>query len=109
MAFRHEVLHVRRQKQRLIDIPRPKILAHSQRLNQTRLELNSDYSDRLLEHDPEKWVPVFPRDKREAFARRSCSNKKIGRDDEPRADSEPRTPASAPIDPTGRRRLIPSG
>src|ERR1700678_727300 len=29
------------------------------------------------EHDPEKWIPVFPRDKREAFARRSCSNKKI--------------------------------
>jgi hypothetical protein len=27
------------------------------------------------EHDPEKWEPVFPRDKREAFARRSCSNK----------------------------------
>ncbi|WP_283813341.1 hypothetical protein [Bradyrhizobium sp. Leo121] len=21
-----------------------------------------------LEHDPEKWKPVFPRDKREAFA-----------------------------------------
>jgi hypothetical protein len=29
-----------------------------------------------LEHDPEKWIPVFPRDKREAFARRSCSIKK---------------------------------
>jgi len=28
------------------------------------------------EHDPEKCVAVFPRDKREAFARRSCSNKK---------------------------------
>ncbi len=28
------------------------------------------------------WLPVFPRDKREAFARRSCSNKKIGRDDD---------------------------
>ena len=27
-------------------------------------------------------VPVFPRDKREAFARRSCSNKKIERDDD---------------------------
>jgi hypothetical protein len=36
------------------------------------------------EHDPEKWVPVFPRDKREAFARRSCSNKKIERDDDSR-------------------------
>src|SRR5438445_4861869 len=35
-----------------------------------------------LEHDPEKWVPVFPRDKREAFARRSCSNKKVERDDD---------------------------
>jgi hypothetical protein len=23
---------------------------------------------RALEHDPEKWKPVFPRDKREAFA-----------------------------------------
>jgi hypothetical protein len=46
-----------------------------------------------LEHDPEKhalgprpdgWVPVFPRDKREAFARRSCSNKNIERDDDPK-------------------------
>ena len=44
-----------------------------------------------LEHDPEKhalgprpdgWAPVFPRDKREAFARRSCSNKKIERVDD---------------------------
>src|SRR5882762_9192022 len=26
---------------------------------------------------PDGWVPVFPRDKHEAFARRSCSNKKI--------------------------------
>ena len=48
MAFRHEVLHIRRQKQCLIDIPGAKILAHSPRLNQTRSELNSDYSDRLL-------------------------------------------------------------
>src|SRR5258705_7712839 len=48
MAFRHEVLHIRRQQQCLIDIPGAKILAHSPRLNQTRSELNSDYSDRLL-------------------------------------------------------------
>src|SRR5882757_2949701 len=48
MAFRHEVLHIRRQKQRLIDIPGAKILAHSLTLNQTRPELNSHYSDRLL-------------------------------------------------------------
>jgi hypothetical protein len=30
-----------------------------------------------IEHDPEKWEPVFPRDKREAFARRSCSKKEM--------------------------------
>src|ERR1035437_4913667 len=48
MAFRHEVLHIRRLQQCLIDIPGAKILAHSPRLNQTRSELNSDYSDRLL-------------------------------------------------------------
>src|ERR1700682_1484213 len=44
-----------------------------------------------LKPDPEKhalglrsdgWKPVFPRDKREAFARRSCSNKKIERNDD---------------------------
>jgi hypothetical protein len=33
----------------LIDIPGTKILAHSQRLNQNLSDLNSDYSDRLLE------------------------------------------------------------
>src|SRR5882757_9508613 len=48
---------------------------------------------RALEHDPEKWIPVFPRDKREAFARRSCSNKKIERDD----DSKKSHPALAKI------------
>ena len=50
-------------------------------------------------HDPEKacpaldagWVPVFPRDKREAFARRSRANKKIERDD----DSKKSHPALA--------------
>src|SRR5229473_2853872 len=52
MAFRHEVLHIRRQKQCLIDIPGAKILAHSPRLNQTRPALNSDYSDRLLARHP---------------------------------------------------------
>jgi hypothetical protein len=54
-----------------------------------------------LEHDPEKhalgprpdgWVPVFPRDKREAFARRSCSNKMIERND----DSKKSHPAQGP-------------
>jgi hypothetical protein len=44
----HEVLHTRRQKQRLIDIPGAKVLAHSPRLNQTRADLNSHYSDGLL-------------------------------------------------------------
>jgi hypothetical protein len=32
----YEVLNTRRQKQRLIDIPGAKVLAHSPRLNQTR-------------------------------------------------------------------------
>src|SRR5438552_17617648 len=44
----HEVLHTRRQKQRLTDIPGAKVLAHSPSLNQTRWHLNSDYTDRLL-------------------------------------------------------------
>src|SRR5882672_10040085 len=39
------------------------------------------------------WAPVFPRDKREAFARRSCSNKKIERDD----DSKKSHPALGPF------------
>ena len=41
------------------------------------------------EHDPDpkgrvcaKLVPVFPRDKRQAFARRSCSNKRLERNDD---------------------------
>ena len=41
-------------------------------------------AQRRLKHDPENACsrpmgghPVFPRDKREAFARRSCSNKKV--------------------------------
>jgi hypothetical protein len=33
-------------------------------------------SQQTLEHDPEKWVPVFPRDKREAFARRSAQTRR---------------------------------
>src|ERR1700751_5959135 len=52
MALRYKVLHIRRQQQRLIDIPGAKILAHSPTLNQTRSDLNSDYSDRLLAPRP---------------------------------------------------------
>ena len=48
VVLRHEVPHIRRQKQRLIDIPGAKVLAHSPSLNQTCWDLNSDYSDRLL-------------------------------------------------------------
>src|SRR6266481_5838990 len=49
------------------------------------------------------WVPVFPRDKREAFARRSCSNKKIERND----DSKKCHPAlGGEPDLTGRRRVV---
>src|SRR5258707_9274931 len=43
------------------------------------------------------WVPVFPRDKREAFARRSCSNKKMERDD----DSKKSHPAPGLIEKRG--------
>src|ERR1700757_3974311 len=42
-----------------------------------------DHDLNALAHDPEKWKPVFPRDKRDAFARRSCSNKKV----QPESDS----------------------
>src|SRR6266850_6822339 len=45
------------------------------------------------------WVPVFPRDKREAFARRSCSNKKIERDD----DSKKSHPALGSLEVLLRR------
>src|SRR5258705_245350 len=31
----------------------------------------------LLEHDPEKRIPLFPQDKREAFARTSCFNTQL--------------------------------
>src|ERR1700704_7078832 len=41
---------------------------------------NAGPRPRRLKHDPEKCVAVFPRDKRNAFARRSCSNKKLERD-----------------------------
>jgi hypothetical protein len=35
-----------------------------------------------LAHDLGKGIPFFPRDRREAFARRSCSIQKIARDDD---------------------------
>ena len=54
----------------------------------------------VVEHDPEKWAPVFPRDKREAFARRSCSNRKIERDD----DSKKRHHASVVFRRLGKPR-----
>src|SRR5882672_4140823 len=57
-----------------------------------RMTLRGDDTT-ILEHDPEKWAPVFPRDKREAFARRSCSNKKIEQDD----DSKKSHPALASV------------
>ena len=46
----------------------------------TGVRANAGPRPRSLEHDPEKCVAVFPRDKRNAFARRSCSNKKLERD-----------------------------
>ena len=39
------------------------------------------FSEKIMfkqkDHGPEKWQPVFPRDKREAFAQKSCSNKEM--------------------------------
>jgi hypothetical protein len=49
------------------------------------------------------WIPVFPRDKREAFARRSCLNKKIERDD----DSKKSHPALADRNRLGIRHSVP--
>src|ERR1700758_1903192 len=56
----HEVPHIRRQKQRLIDLPGAKVLAHSPSLNQTRWDLNSDYSDRLLDQPKPEGPPPCP-------------------------------------------------
>ena len=44
----HEVVHIRRQELRLIDLPGAKVLAHGTGMKQTRGQLNSDYSRRLL-------------------------------------------------------------
>src|SRR6266436_5647657 len=66
----HEVPHIRRQKQRLIDIPGAKVLAHSPSLNQTRWDLNSDYLDRLLadQLDMSSSSPIL-------FARARCTKR----------------------------------
>ncbi len=45
---RHIVLHARRQKLRLVNLPGAKFLAHGPARNQTRPHLTSHYSDRLL-------------------------------------------------------------
>src|SRR4029077_5507033 len=70
VVLRHEVPHIRRQKQRLIDIPGAKALAHSPSLNQTRWDLNSDYSDRLLERYPGRYdvLDFYGRKVAEEFA-----------------------------------------
>ena len=39
--------------------------------------LAHDLEKQALGPRPDGWEPVFPRDKREAFARRSCSNKRM--------------------------------
>src|SRR6202453_3177080 len=48
MLLGHVVLHARRQKLRFIDLPGTKVLAHGYATNQTRPNLTSDFSDRLL-------------------------------------------------------------
>jgi hypothetical protein len=39
--------------------------------------LEPDAEKQALGPRPDGWEPVFPRDKREAFARRSCSKKEM--------------------------------
>jgi hypothetical protein len=46
---------------------------------------HSRFNHRLA-HDLGKGIPFFPRDRREAFARRSCSIQKIARDDDLKKD-----------------------
>src|SRR4051794_2485789 len=55
MVLRHEVLHARRQKLHLVDLPEAEMLAHGARQNQTRSENATDYSDRLLA----RWHPTL--------------------------------------------------
>jgi hypothetical protein len=49
-------------------------------------EVLADHPCNRLEHDPEKWEPVF--------GKRSCSNKELERDD----DSKKNHPALAPVE-----------
>src|SRR5512141_1995107 len=63
----------RRQKQRLIDIPGAKVLAHSPSLNQTRWDLNSDYSDRLLGAPKSSKSVMLPRINSPAAAMESAA------------------------------------
>src|SRR5215475_2640138 len=48
VVLSHVVLNVRRQQMRLVNLPGPKVLAHGHAKNQTRRDLTSHYSDRLL-------------------------------------------------------------
>src|SRR5712691_5014888 len=52
----------------------PRVIAVITRGKRSGLPRNLVQRSAGLEHDPEKWVPVFPK--------RSCSNKKIERDDD---------------------------
>jgi hypothetical protein len=48
VVLSHVILNARRQQRRLVNLPGPKVLAHGRAKNQTRRNLASDYSDRLL-------------------------------------------------------------
>jgi len=48
VVLSHVILNARRQQMRLVNLPGPKLLAHGHAKNQTRRDLASDYSDRLL-------------------------------------------------------------
>jgi hypothetical protein len=48
VALAYVILHARRQKLDLVDLPRAKMLAHRPTRNQIRRLLKSNYSDKLL-------------------------------------------------------------
>ena len=65
MAFRHKVLHIRRQQQRLIDIPGSKILAHSPSLGSNSLRIEQPLFGQAPERLFHIGLPLRGTDERE--------------------------------------------
>ncbi len=74
-GFQHRLYRDRQERQEIRIAFRVRWLAHYAAEGQA---VPADHPAARLEHDlSSKWELVFPRDKREAFARRSCSNKEM--------------------------------